>query len=87
MFQGNGMNKTKKAIIAESATRIISEPTRQDVEELQRELAEIVVKYQTGLFQGGDEYGHVFSARARQVSSIDWRRHVYLPSASKTSIV
>ncbi|KAL7478346.1 LOW QUALITY PROTEIN: hypothetical protein ACHAW6_006995, partial [Cyclotella cf. meneghiniana] len=40
-------------------TIIIGEPTRQDVEELQREVAEIAVKYSTGLFQGGDDYGHM----------------------------
>ncbi len=53
------MHETKKAILAESMTRIIGEPMRQDVEELQRELSEIAVKYQTGLFQGRDEYGHM----------------------------
>ena len=59
MSHGNGMNEVKKAITAEQITRIIGEPTRQDVEELQREVAEIAVKYSTGLFQGGDDYGHM----------------------------
>ena len=59
MSQGNTMNETKKAIMAEQVTRIIGEPTRQQVEELQRELAEIAVKFNTGMFDGGDEYGHM----------------------------
>ena len=53
------MNETKKAIMAEQVTRIIGEPTRQQVEELQRELAEIAVKFSTGMFDSGDEYGHM----------------------------
>ena len=37
------MDEVKAAILAEKVTRIVGEPTRQDVEELQRELAEMAV--------------------------------------------
>ncbi len=50
------MNETKKAIMAEKVTRNISEPTRQSVKELQHEVAEVAVKFATGMFEGGDEY-------------------------------
>ena len=53
------MNETKKAIALETVTRIIGEPTKQDVEKLEEELAEIAVKFQTGTFTGGDEFGHM----------------------------
>ncbi len=59
MSQGNVMNEVKKAIVAEQVMQIVGEPTRQDVEELQREVAEIAVKYSTRLFQGGDDYGQM----------------------------
>ncbi len=54
------MNEVKVAILAEKVTRIAGESTRQDVEELQRELAEMAVKHSTGIVQGGDDYGHMF---------------------------
>ena len=60
MSQGNGMNEVKKALLAEQVTRIFGEPTIQDVKELQREVAEIEVKYSTGLFQGGNDYGLMY---------------------------
>ena len=53
------MNEVKKAILAEQVREGIGEPTRQDAEELQIEVAEIAVKCSTGLFQGGDAYGHM----------------------------
>ena len=59
MSQGNRMNKTKKTFMAEKVTRIIGEPTQQSVEELRHEVAEIAVKFATGMFDGGDEYSHM----------------------------
>ena len=59
MSQGNIMNENKKALMAEKVMRIIGEPTQQSVQELQREVAVIAVKFATGMFKGGDEYGHM----------------------------
>ncbi len=47
------MAKTKCWIAAEEVTKVHGEPTAEDVEQLQIELAEIAVKLDTGLFEGG----------------------------------
>ena len=59
MMQGTVMAKMKCRIAAEDVTRIMGEPTLEDVEQLQIELVEIAVKFDTGIFQGGDELGHM----------------------------
>ena len=53
------MVKTKQQPAATDVTQITGEPTAGDVEQLQIKLAEIAVKFDTGLFQGGDELGHI----------------------------
>ena len=59
MTQGTVMEDVKKAIGKEDVTRIVGEPTRGQVKELQEELAAICAKYSTDLFEGGDDYGHM----------------------------
>ena len=59
MTQGTVMAETKRRIAEENVTKITGEPTAEDVEQLQIELAEIAVKFDTGIFQGGDELGHM----------------------------
>ena len=59
MTQGTVMAETKRRIAEENVTKIMGEPTAEDVEQLQIELAEIAVKFDTGIFQGGDELGHM----------------------------
>ena len=58
-MQGTVMAETKRRIAEENVTKIIGEPTVEDVEQLQIELVKIAVKFDTGIFQGGDELGHM----------------------------
>ena len=58
MMQGTVMVEMKHRIAAEKVIKIIGEPNAEDGEKLQVELAEIAVKFDTGLFQGGDELGN-----------------------------
>ena len=59
MAQGTVMAKTKRWIAEDEITKIIGEPTTEDVEQLEIKYAEIAVKFDTGLFLGGDKLGHM----------------------------
>ena len=51
------MTETKKAIAAKYMTRIVGGPMKQDVEQLEEELAMIAVKFLIGQFEGGEQFG------------------------------
>ena len=56
MMQGTVMAKTKRRIADKNVTKIMGEPTSENVEQLQIKLADIAVKFDTGIYQGGDDW-------------------------------
>lgn len=66
MLQWTVMAERNGRIAEEDVTRIVGEPTAEDVDQLENECVEIEVKFETGLFQGGDELGHMFMLVVQQ---------------------
>lgn len=73
------MAETKRRIAAKDVTRIIREPTAEDINQLEIKCAEIAVKFETGLFQGGDDLGHmcVIVSQQRYRNELDDQTFVY----------
>ena len=76
MSQGTIFAKTKRRIAAEEVTKIIGEPTTEDINQLEIECAEIAAKFETGIFEGGDELGHM----AMVVSQETYRENSGIPT-------
>ena len=76
MFRSTKFTDTKKAIAMETVTWIIGEPKHEQVGKLQGECAEIAVKFETSLFEGGLDLGHL----AMVVDQETYRKHCGNPT-------